>query len=293
MNNLGISVKKFFTNKNTITIIGVLAILVILYVMYTKTINNATKKISVPVAAKTINPQTQITAEDIKYIEVAQAAKPTGVIMNQNEIIDKYTGVGCTIPEGSMFYSSVLVFKEDLPGNWLTLLEKDSLGNLQKPYYFSVNTTTTYGNSIQPGDYVDFYVRTYSDNDTLMFGKMISNVKILAVTDSEGKDVFRSSQDIGSPAFLNIGLSSELHDLLKKAEYLNGTDIELIVIPHGGAVKEEDLTVNVDSDTLRDFIQNKTFDLESADTKAQKKKAEEAAKNNANTTTNNQQTTQN
>ena len=285
MNNLAISAKKFFTNKNTITIIGVVAILIILYVMYTKTINNATEKISVPVAAKTINPQTQITAEDIKYIEVAKAAKPDGVLMNQKEIIDKYTGVGCTIPEGSMFYKSVLVLKEDLPGNWLTLLEKDALGNLQKPYYFSVNTTTTFGNSIQPGDYVDFYVRTYADNDTLMFGKMISNIKILAVTDAGGRDVFRSSQDIGTPAFLNIGLSSELHDLLKKAEYLNGTDIELIVIPHGGAVKEEDLQVNVDSDTLRDFIQNKTFDLESADAKAQKKKNAEAAKNsNSNNT---------
>lgn len=290
MNNLGISAKKFFTNKNTITIIGVVAILVILYVMYTRTINNATKKISVPVAAKTINPQTQITAEDIKYIEVAAAAKPDGVLMNQNEIIDMYTGVGCTIPEGSMFYRSVLVLKEDLPGNWLTLLEKDALGNLQKPYYFSVNTTTTFGNSIQPDDYVDFYVRTYADNDTLMFGKMLSNIKVLAVTDGEGKDVFRSSQDIGSPAFLNFGLSSELHDLLKKAEYLNGTDIELIVVPHGGAVKEEDLQVNVDSDTLRDFIQNKTFDLESADAKAQQKKEAEAAKNNDN---NNTQQTQN
>ena len=288
MNNLGISAKKFFTNKNTITIIGVVAILVILYFMYTKTINTATKKISVPVAAKTINPQTQITAEDIKYIEVASAAKPDGVVMNQKEILDKYTGVGCTIPEGSMFYRSVIVNKEDLPGNWLTLLEKDALGNLQKPYYFSVNVTTTFGNSIQPGDYVDFYVKTYGEKDTLMFGKMISNIKVLAVTDGQGKDVFRSSQDIGSPAFLNFGLSNELHDLFKKAEYLNGTDIELIVVPHGGAVKEEDLQVNVDSDTLRDFIQNKAFDLESADAKAQQKKAAEAAKNN-NSNTNTQQ----
>ena len=288
MNNLGISAKKFFTNKNTITIIGVVAILVILYVMYTKTINSATKKISVPVAAKTINPQTQITAEDIKYIEVASAAKPDGVVMDQNEILDKYTGVGCTIPEGSMFYRSVIVNKEDLPGNWLTLLEKDALGNLQKPYYFSVNVTTTFGNSIQPGDYVDFYVKTYTDDNakTLMFGKMLSNIKVLAVTDGSGKDVFRSSNNIGSPAFLNFGFSNEIYDLMKKAEYLNGANIQLIVVPHGGAVKEEDLQVNVDSDTLRDFIQNKTFDLESADAKAQQKKADEAEKNNDSNTQN-------
>lgn len=286
MNNLAISLKKFFTNKNTVTIIGVVAILVILYVLYTKTINDATKKVAVPVAAKTINPQTQITADDVKFIDVASAAKPgNDVLMNEKDIVGKYTGVGATIPEGSMFFKSLIVEKEDLPGNWLTLLEKDALGNLQIPYYFSVNTTTTFGNSIQPGDYIDFYVRTYSDNDnTLMFGKMLSNIKVLSVTDSSGKDVFRSTQDIGSPAFLNIGLSNELHDLMKKAEYLNGTDIQLIVIPHGGAVKEEGLEVNVDSDTLRDFIQNKTFDLESADTKAQA--AKEASNTENSTATN-------
>ena len=142
MNNLAISLKKFFTNKNTVTIIGVIVILVILYFLYTNTVDKATEMIQVPVASRTINPQTQITAEDVTYIEVANAAKPDKVLMNDGDIIGKYTGVGATIPEGSMFYSDVIVVKEDLPGNWLTLLEKDALGNLQIPYYFSVNTTT-------------------------------------------------------------------------------------------------------------------------------------------------------
>ena len=44
MNNLFISLKKFFTNKNTVTIIGVVAILIILYFMYTKTIEKQTDK---------------------------------------------------------------------------------------------------------------------------------------------------------------------------------------------------------------------------------------------------------
>lgn len=265
MNNLAISLKKFFTNKNTVTIIGVVAILIILYVMYTKTINKATEKIQVPVASKTINPQTQITADDITHIEVANAAKPEKVLMNDELIIGKYTGIGVTVPEGSMFYKDVIVEKEELPGNWLTLLEKDAEGKLQIPYYFSVNTTTTFGNSIQPGDYVDFYVRAYNEKDQLMFGKMVENIKILAVTDGSGQDVFRSQTDIGTPSFLNFGLSSELHDVLKKAEYLNGTDIELIVIPHGGAVPEENLATNVTSSQLRDFITTKAAEVKQDD----------------------------
>lgn len=278
MNNLAISLKKFFTNKNTVTIIGVVAILIILYVMYTKTINKATEKIQVPVASKTINPQTQITADDITHIEVANAAKPDKVIMKDELIIGKYTGVGVTVPEGSMFYNDVIVEKEELPGNWLTLLEKDAEGNLQIPYYFSVNTTTTFGNSIQPGDYVDFYVRAYNEKDELMFGKMIENIKILAVTDGSGQDVFKSQTDIGTPSFLNFGLSSQLHDVLKKAEYLNGTDIELIVIPHGGAVPEENLETNVTSSQLRDFITTKAAEVKQDD-------ATVATDSNANATT--------
>lgn len=282
MNNLAISLKKFFTNKNTVTIIGVVAILIILYVMYTKQINKATEKIQVPVASKTINPQTQITADDITHIEVANAAKPDKVIMKDELIIGKYTGVGVTVPEGSMFYNDVIVEKEELPGNWLTLLEKDAEGNLQIPYYFSVNTTTTFGNSIQPGDYVDFYVRAYNEKDELMFGKMIENIKILAVTDGSGQDVFKSQTDIGTPSFLNFGLSSQLHDVLKKAEYLNGTDIELIVIPHGGAVPEENLETNVTSSQLRDFITTKAAEVKQDDATVA---ADSNANSNANATT--------
>ena len=261
MNNLAISLKKFFTNKNTVTIIGVIAILIILYFLYTSTINKAIEEVEVPVAAKTIVPKTEVTSEDISYIKVARAAEPDGVLKNESDIVGKYTGVGCTIPEGSMFYSGVLVNKEELPGSWLTKLEKDALGNLQIPYYFGVNVTTTFGNSIQEDDYVDFYVKAFNEQNVLMFGKMISNVKVLAVTDGNGKDVFNSQTEIGTPAFLNFGLAAELHDVLKKAEYLNGTEIELIVIPHGGSVKEENLEVNVSSEYLRDFIQNKTFEL--------------------------------
>ncbi len=261
MNNLAISMKKFFTNKNTVTIIGVIAILAILYFLYTSTVNSATKLIEVPVAAKTINPQTIITAEDIKYISVASAARPDNVVMQESAIIDKYTGVGVTIPEGSMFYPELLVEKEDLPGDWLTLVGTDALGNPEIPYQFPVTVTTTYGNSIQPGDYVDFYVRAYNEKNVLMFGKMIENVKVLSVTDGDGKDVFRSTNDIGTPSFLGFGLQAELFDVLKKAEYISGTQIELMVIPHGGLAPEEPLEVYVSSEYLRDFIQNQTLEL--------------------------------
>lgn len=262
MNNLAISLKKFFTNKNVVTIVGVLAILVILYFLYTSTINKATQKVRVPVAANRISPQTQITSQDITFIEVANAAKPDDVIMDEGRIVGKYTGVGVTVPKGGMFYGEYIVEKEDLPGSWLTLLEKDAEGKLQIPYYFRVSLETTFGNSIQPNDYVDFYVRTYDKKNTLIFGKMLSNIKVIAVTDSQGKDVFRSQDDIGSPAYLNFGLAADLHDVLKKTEYIQGKQIEVIVIPHGGTLEDNsNLAVEVSSEYLRDLIQAQSVEL--------------------------------
>ncbi len=258
MNNLAISMKKFFTNKNTVTIIGVVAILVILYFLYTKKINEATDEVNVPVALVTINPQTQINKSDVGYAKVANAAKPDNVLMNaETQIIGKYTGVGSTIYEGSMFYKEAVVNKEDLPGDWLTLVDPTN----EIPYQFSVNVTTTYGNSIQPGDYVDFYVSAKNEKDEQMFGRMLSNIKVLAVTDSRGKDVFRSSTEIGTPSFLNFGISADNHDLLQKAELLTNSDITLMVIPHGKKVPESDLVTVVNSETLKNFIENQTVKI--------------------------------
>lgn len=258
MNNLAISTKKFFTNKNTVTIIGVIAVLVILYFLYTKTINEATDEVQVPVATQTIPPQTQINDSDVGFVKVANAAKPDNVLMDANsQIIGKYTAVGSTIYEGSMFYSEAVVNKEDLPGNWLTLVDTAT----EKPYYYAVNTETTFGNSIQPNDYVDFYVRAKNEKGQLMFGKMLSNVKVLAVTDSEGRDVFRSSTEVAAPAFLNFGLAEDNYNVLKKAEYLDGTDLELIVVPHGKSVTESELSVEVNSTKLKDYIEKQTIKI--------------------------------
>lgn len=284
MNNLAISTKKFFTNKNTVTIIGVIAVLVILYFLYTKTINEATDEVQVPVATQTIPPQTQINDSDVGFVKVANAAKPDNVLMDANsQIIGKYTAVGSTIYEGSMFYSEAVVNKEDLPGNWLTLVDTAT----EKPYYYAVNTETTFGNSIQPNDYVDFYVRAKNEKGQLMFGKMLSNVKVLAVTDSEGRDVFRSSTEVAAPAFLNFGLAEDNYNVLKKAEYLDGTDLELIVVPHGKSVTESELSVEVNSTKLKDYIEKQTIKI------TDEKKVVTQTQNQTQTQTQDQTQTQN
>lgn len=253
MNNFMISAKRLITNKNTVTIIGVLIILIILYWGYKSTIDGAVKPVQVPIAKKTIPPQTEVTAQDIEWIKVPSVAKANNVLLRSNDIVGKYTGVNVTIPQGSMFYNDVLINREQLPGSWLARLKTDANGIPEKPYFFNVNMQTTFSNSIQPDSYIDFYMKAADENGLVMFGKLMENIQVLAVKDGSGADVFTSVESDKTPSVLYFGVSEEYHLLLRTASYLQGKGIELVVVPHGGA---NPITgdVEVSSEYLRDFI---------------------------------------
>jgi len=246
-----ISLKRFFTNKNTVTIIGVIIVLIILYYGYSSTIKKAVNPTRVPIAAHDLQPQTQITSSDIKWIEVPSVSKDKNVLTNSSAIVGKYVGVNSMIPEGSMFYASSIVEKEDLPGNWLTLLSTDEI-----PFSYPVTLVSTYANSIQPGDYVDIYMRAKDDEEGKYFyGKFIENIQIKAVKDSSGKDVFTSSGDVGTPAYVYFGLEKDYYYILTKAGFLS--DVQLMMVPHGGAVPLVG-DVELTSKNLREWVESHT-----------------------------------
>lgn len=253
MNNFMMSVKRFISNKNVITIIGVIVILGLLYFEYNNTIKKAVNPVRVPVAAKDLLPQTEITSADIEWINVPSVSKKDNVLTNSNAIVGKYVGVNSMIPEGSMFYASSIIDKEDLPGNWLTSLTTEEI-----PCYFNVNLTTTYSNAIQPGDQIDVYMKAEDENGLVMYGKLMENIEIKAVKDSQGEDVFKSSKEVGTPSFLYFGLESEFYTLIVKTNYLSTLGVEIIIVPHGGAVPVMG-DVEVSSDYLRDYIDANTL----------------------------------
>ncbi len=282
MNNFMISLKRFFTNKNTVTIIGVIIVLGILYWGYSSTINKAVNPVNIPIAANTIDPQTEVTAENIEWIEVPSISANDNVLTNESQIVGKYTDVHATIPKGSMFYADALVEKEELPGSWLTLLESDEI-----PLYFNVNLESTYANSIQPEDYIDVYMSAEDESGMIMYGKLIENLKITAVKDSAGKDVFKSADTTGEPAYLYFGVTEEFYYVLKKATLLNSIGIQIVVVPHGGA---EPITgdIEVSSEYLRDYIDAHTVAIpENEPDVIDDGNAENSDEDNNNTTNNN------
>lgn len=255
MNNFVIGLKRFFTNKNVVTIILVIAILGILYWGYSSSIKKQTNPINMPVAAKKINAQTKITSSDVVYKKIANSMISKNAIRSSALIIGKYTNINVTIPEGSLFYNEWLVNAEDIPGNWIEQLDYEA-GELG--YYMSVNVASTLGNSVLPNTYIDIYMKAYDENGTVMFGKLMKNVKVLVVHDASGNNIFKDSTNIGSPAKIGFAVSQDMYILLKKAEYLN---VDLVLAPRGSTVPTEDYVI-VTSATLRDYIDAKTITVE-------------------------------
>jgi len=255
MNNILISLKKFITNKNTITILGIVACLFLLYYGYNKTIEAETSPVKICVARQTIQPRTPITNElvDCSNVEVPRKfLSQSSYAKTANEIIGKYAAINTVIPKGSPFYSEYLVTKDQLPDNPFHEVPEG-----QRPYSMSVTTANTYGNSIFPGNTIDVYMKATDENGLIMVGRFLEKVKVLAVKDSSGNHVFEDTSASRTPATLLFGVPEEIYVLLKKAEYLRSYGVEIFPVPYGGTAEiTGDLTVG--REELVDFINSNT-----------------------------------
>lgn len=257
MNNFLNSLKRFFTNKNTITIIGVVVIVGLLYGAYSYQIGTQVNPVQIPVAKVDIQPRTLITEDMIELKTVPSATVTSGVYRNSNLIIGKYTNYNTMIPAGSMFFQSVLVNFEDLPDSAFVDVKDGEI-----PYQYAVNMESTFGNSIFPGNKIDLYMKVVNDEtDKIAIGKFLQDVEVLAVKDSQGRHVFENSAETRTPAYLIFGVTPEVHLLLRKAKYLSKYSVEIFLVPHGGTVESTGDTI-VSSEWLKNFINERTENID-------------------------------
>ena len=250
MGNIFSTLGKFFKNKNTVTILGVLAGIAILWFGYSYRVKQATTPIRIPVAKKELSAQSEITQDDIMYIEInSKFLQKVDVLRNQNDIIGNYVNIGTSIPEGGLFYKSQVVTKSQLPK---TLF--DNIENGHTLYGLAVNNHTTYGNKIYPGTRIDLFMKATDSNNRILFGKFIERIEVLAVVDSNGNDVF-SSTNPGAPAELLFSVPDELYSLLKKAEYISS--ISIIPVPRNSDYSSTDSDY-VTIEDLKNFIESKS-----------------------------------
>lgn len=265
MGNLTVGFKKFLQNKNTVTIVGVVLAIFILYFAYTMRINSAISPVTVPYASQQIPAGTQITESMISTREVPPAMLEGDVIQNKGEIIDKYSAADTVIPEGSLFYKRSVVEKEQLPANIILEYPKGYV-----LYNLAVNTDSTYGNSVYPGNYIDIWLKAVNkltdeqiaqgnaNADKIMYGKLISNIQVLAVKDSSGKPVFQNIDEARTPAMIVFALPEEYFTLLKKASYMRNYDTVIELVPTNESLKDEPADLAISSNDLKEWITTNT-----------------------------------
>lgn len=265
MGNLTTSFKKFLQNKNTVTVLGVVFAIIILYFAYTMRINSAINPVTVPYASQQIPAGTQITESMIATREVPPAMLEGDVIRNKGDIIDKYSAADTVIPEGSLFYKRTVVEKEQLPANIILEYPKGYV-----LYNLPVSTDSTYGNSVYPGNYIDIWLKAIyklsddqiaagnSNADKVMYGKLISNVQVLAVKDAAGQPVFQNIDENRAPAMIVFALPEEYFTILKKASYMRNYDTVIELVPTNESLKDEPGDIST-SEQLKNWINDRTY----------------------------------
>ena len=195
---------------------------------------------------------------------MAKSAVTDDVIRNVDDLIGYYVNANTVIPKGSMFYKSTVVQKEELPDAALYDMPLD-----ETLYYLGVNITTSYSNSILPGNYIDIYMQTITtdvDGQTkVMVGKLVSNVLVRAVKTSNGLNVFETSDEARIPATIIFSVKEDIHLLLRKAASIGNLSteykIEIIPVPNTTGFdgnSTEGVVTQVSSEYLRDFIEEKS-----------------------------------
>lgn len=244
-------IKKLLLNRNTVTILGVLAGVIALWFAYSITLDKAVKPTKVPVAVKNIPAGSIITKDDIEYVDINRdVLKKASIITSSSQLINYYVNNNTSVTKGSMFYTSQVVKKDELIDRDLEIIPEN-----YKIYWLSVDNTTTYANSIYPGDKIDLWLLTKVENN-YVYEPFITNIEVLSVKDSKGQNVF----DVNSgrtPAVLAFAVPNDIFVYLSKVGFLSGMSLYPVPINKNNA--DKDATTEISNKELQTLIDSKSI----------------------------------
>lgn len=240
---------KIFKSKSVVTVVAIAVCLIVLFFAYRYRVNNAINAISVPIASKRLDSRDEITKDSIRTVKVAASMITSNVVVNQNDLIGKFVNYNTFVPEGGLFYKSAVVTWDQMPDSaWADIEEGYTIVSL------AVNATSTFGNSIYPGDKIDLYYRGYvstSNESNLFIGKLIEGIEVLAVKDEDGNHIFKKSAEQKNAAALIFAVPEEYHLLLRKAMNATSSDQGLFPVPRNANYNAE---TTVSSNYIRNYI---------------------------------------
>lgn len=247
MGNLVNTIKKFVKNKNTVTILCILAGVVVLYFAYKSRVERAMTPIRVPYAKVVINAAEEITEDKIDYVNVSSDfLKKADIHRDKSQIVGKYVTTGTSIPVGGLFYKQQVVDRSSIQGSIY-----DNIPKGEKPFYLNVSNSSMYSTLIKPGDKIDLYLKAKDQNNKLIYGRFVEGVDVIAVLDRYGNDVYTlgETKDVEKILF---STPDEIYDVLKYVEFL--TNVDLIPVPNNADYNTPGQRVT--NDALIDFIKS-------------------------------------
>lgn len=244
------SIRKIFLNRNTVTILAVIAGVIVLWFFYNMTLNNAINPIRVPVATREILATELITAEDIEYVEVNKSFlnNANNILTSSSQIINYYVNNGTSIPQGAMFYKNQVTTREEV-----SKTDFDNIPDGYTIYWLQVDNKSTYANSIYPGDKIDLWI---TGNDpqtrTIIYDEFINSIDVLEVKDSDGLNVFDDAEN-RTPAWLSFAVTDEMNTYLRVLERSN---FDIIPVPRNKMYTVAGKEVSYSNDNLTKLVES-------------------------------------
>ncbi len=244
--------KRFFGNKNTVTILGVLAGIAVLFFSYNSRVDKAIQPLKVPYAKEKIDSAEKITAEMVGTIDVPSSftSKATNLVTSASDVINKRVAIGTSIPANGLFYQEQVITDEQLPDAAFA-----NIPDGYTIYYLPVSMESTVYNKIFPGNYIDLYLNTVNEDGKPIFGKLISSIEVIDVKDESGEHVFSKNDATGNPAVFLFVVPDEMYLFLKRAELLQ---YEILPVPRNESYSSNPGETEYSSEYLKAIINMNT-----------------------------------
>lgn len=259
LDNVKTNLKRFISNRNTVTFILVLVCIVIVYFAYNYLVNKAISPVNIPYSTTLIKEKTAITNDMIGTVKISGTfvtSSGEGLMQARMRIIDKYVATGYQIPPYSFFYSEALTSESEA-----SQTEFDELPDGYTIFQLPVNFHSTYGCSIMSGNYIDLYFKAIDDSPekNVIFDLFIKSIEVRRVVDKDGLDVFANTEEGKQPApkYLYFAVPLEYHELLRKALLVGTNNIEIIPVPRNAGYSENPEETSIANEAIENFILSK------------------------------------
>lgn len=251
--------KRLIGNKNTVTLLGVIACIATLIIGYNYRVNNAISPITVPYAKESIPARTLITSDMVGRIKLASnyVTDSSNLIKNVNKVVNNYVSYKTNIPKGSLFYKETVKEADEMPdAAFANIADGFTIFSL------AVTVDSTFGNSIRAGDYIDLYMSATNPTDNLViYARLIESIRVLAVKDSKGNNILKSTVANGKPSELLFAVPEELYLLLMRSQAITSTKISIEPVLRNRAYTAAAGETQVSSEQLRNFINDRVMNL--------------------------------